>query len=68
LHYASQDKASDYGTAEQVVLGVQSLSYALGDYDRHKEAFKSLFDSLGTGSDFNAPQFAEVAKRAETQF
>lgn len=68
LHYGSQDKASDYGTAEQVVLGVQSLSYALGDYDRHKTAFKSLFDGLGTGSDFNAPQFAEVAKRVETQF
>jgi hypothetical protein len=68
LHYASQDKASDYGTAEQVVLGVQSLSYALGDYDRHKDVFKSLFDSLGTGSDFNVPQFAEVAKRAEAQF
>lgn len=68
LRYASEDKTSDYGTAEQVVLGVQSLSYALGDYDRHKEAFKSLFDALGTGADFNAPQFAEVAKRAEAQF
>jgi hypothetical protein len=68
LHEASEDRASDYGTAEQVVLGVQSLSYALGDYDRHKDAFKSLFDGLGTGSDFNAPQFAEVAKRTEAQF
>ena len=67
LRYAAEDKASDYGTAEQVVLGVQSLSYALSD-SGHKDTFKALFASLGTGSDFNAPQFAEVAKRAEAQF
>jgi hypothetical protein len=68
LRYAAEDKASDYGTAEQVVLGVQSLSYALGDYDRHKDAFKSLFAALGTGADFNAPQFVETAKHIQPQF
>jgi len=68
LRYAAADKTSDYATAEQAVLGVQSLSYALGDYDRHKAAFKSLFDALGTGADFNAPQFAEIVKRTQTQF
>ena len=68
LSFAAEDKAFDYGTAEQVVLGVQSLSYALGDYDRHKDAFKSLFAGLGTGSDFNAPQFVEIAKRLQPQF
>jgi hypothetical protein len=68
LRYAAEDKASDYGTAEQVVLGVQSLSYALGDYDRHKDAFKSLFAALGTGADFNSPQFVEIAKHLEPQF
>jgi hypothetical protein len=68
LRYAAEDKASDYGTAEQVVLGVQSLSYALGDYDRHKDAFKSLFAALGTGADFNAPQFVQIAKQLQPQF
>jgi len=68
LLYAVEDKAADYGTAEQVVLGIQSLSYALGDYDRHKEILKSLFAALGTGSDFNAPQFVEIAKHAQAQF
>jgi hypothetical protein len=68
LHYGAEDKASDYATAEQLVLGVQTLSYALGDYDRHKDAFKALFDGLGTGADFAAPQFAEVTRRTETQF
>jgi hypothetical protein len=68
LRYGAEDKASDYGTAEQVVLGVQSLSYALGDYDRHKDAFKSLFAALGTGADFNAAQFVEIAKHVQPQF
>lgn len=68
LGYAAADKAADYGTAEQVVLGVQSLSYALGDYDRHKDSIKTLFAGLGTGSDFNAPQFVEIAKRVQPQF
>ncbi|HTV96487.1 MAG TPA: multiheme c-type cytochrome [Steroidobacteraceae bacterium] len=68
LRYGGDDRACDYGTAEQVVLGVQTLSYALGDYERRKDAFKSLFDALGTGSDFNAPQFAEVVKRTQAQF
>jgi hypothetical protein len=68
LRYGADDRASDYATAEQMVLGVQTLSYALGDYDRHKDAFKALFDSLGTGADFASPQFAEVTRRTETQF
>lgn len=71
LHYAGEDRASDYATAEQVVLGVQTLTYALVVSDQqkdHKDVFKVLFSSLGTGADFNGVQFAEVAKRTEGQF
>jgi Cytochrome c554 and c-prime len=68
LRYAAEDKASDYSTAEQVVLGVQTLSYALNDSAGHQDTFKALFASLGTGADFNAAQFAETAKHAGTQF
>ncbi len=71
LHYAAEDKASDYAIAEQVVLGAQTLTYALvaGDQQKdHKDAFKVLFTSLGTGADFNPVQFAEVARKMEAQF
>jgi hypothetical protein len=70
LRYAAEDKASDYGTAEQIVMGVQTLTFALVDSAHqkdHKDMIKLLFVSLGTGADFNATQFAEVAKKAETQ-
>jgi hypothetical protein len=71
LHYAAQDKASDYAVAEQVVLGAQTLTYALGAGDPrkdHKDAFKVLFTSLGTGADFDPAHFAETARKMETQF
>lgn len=68
LRYAAEDKASDFGVAEQVVLGVESLSYSLGDHDRHKAPLDALFGAAKSGSDFNATQFADVAKRAQDQF
>jgi hypothetical protein len=68
LRYAAEDKASDFGVAEQVVLGVESLSYSLGDHDRRKAPLDALFGAVKSGSDFNATQFADVAKRAQGQF
>ena len=68
LRYAAQDKASDFGVAEQVVLGVESLSYVLADTARHKASLDALFASVKNGSDFNATQFADVARRAQDQF
>jgi hypothetical protein len=71
VHYAALDRASDYATAEQVVLGVQTLTFALGESDRAKDpkgALKALFASLGNGAEFNAAQFVEVSKKVEAQF
>ena len=36
--YAAEDKASDYATAEQMVAGIESLSYVLGDRAAKKAA------------------------------
>jgi hypothetical protein len=68
LRYAAQDKASDFGTAEQIEMGVESLSYSLGDHERHKAPLEALFVAVNNDSEFNAAQFAEIAKRAQEQF
>jgi Cytochrome c554 and c-prime len=68
LRYAAQDRASDFGTAEQIEMGVESLSYSLGDHDRRKAPLEALFVAVNNDSEFNATQFAEIAKRAQEQF
>jgi hypothetical protein len=68
LRYAAQDRASDFGTAEQIEMGVESLSYSLGDHDRRKAPLEALFVAVNNDSEFNAVQFAEIAKRAQEQF
>jgi hypothetical protein len=68
LRYAADDKASDFGAAEQVVLGVESLSHSLNDYDRRKGALDALYDKVKSGANFNPAQFAEAAKRVLGQF
>lgn len=68
VRYAATDKASDFGAAEQVVLGVESLSYAIGDRDQHKAALDSLFNAVKSGSAFNPQQFAQTARAIQGQF
>jgi hypothetical protein len=68
IQYASQDQASDYGTAEQVVIGVESLSYTLGDRDRHKAAIDSLYSAVKSSSGFDPTQFAAAARSVSGQF
>jgi hypothetical protein len=68
VRYAAEDKTSDFAAAEQVVLGVESLSHSLNDYDRRKTALDALFDKVKSGSTFNSAQFAAAAQRAQSQF
>jgi hypothetical protein len=68
LRYAGQDRASDFATAEQVVLGVESLSYASGDHDRRKSAIDALYNCVGSTAKFDPGQFAEVARGLQAQF
>lgn len=68
LRYAAEDKASDFGAAEQVVMGVDSLSYAAADHDRHKAALDSLYNAVKSDSGFDPTQFAGVARSVQGQF
>jgi hypothetical protein len=68
LNYASNDKASDFGAAEQVVLGVESLSYSLGDRDKRKGALDALYNAVKSDKNFSPSKFADVAKSVQGQF
>lgn len=68
LHYAAEDKFGEFLVAEQLVMGVESLSFSLADHDRHKAPLDALFAAVKSGSEFNAAQFAAVAKRVQDQF
>jgi hypothetical protein len=65
---AAEDKASDFGSAEQVELGLESLSYSLGDHERLKAPLDALFTTVNSGSDFSAAHFADVAKHNQDRF
>ena len=68
VRYAAEDKAGDFTTAEQVVLGVESLSYAMSDHERRKASLDALFDKVKSGVNFNPGQFADAARRVQSQF
>jgi len=68
LRYAAQDKASDFAMAEQVVLGVESLSYASGDHDRRKAALDALYNGVASATKFDPTQFADTARGLQGQF
>ena len=68
LRYAAEDKASDFGTAEQVVMCAESLSYASDDHEAHKGALNSLYDAVARPSTFDPAQFARLASELQRQF
>lgn len=68
INYAAADKTGDYAAAEQVVLGVESLSYSLGDRDSKKAALDSLYNAVKNDTNFSPQQFAAAAKNAQRQF
>jgi hypothetical protein len=68
VDYAAADRASDFGAAEQIVLGVESLSYALGDRDRLKAALDALYRTVKSDSEFDPGRFADAAKSVQRQF
>jgi hypothetical protein len=68
LKYAADDRASDFLAAEQVELGVESLSYALGDHDRHTVDIDALYNAVKTNATFDPTQFAAVARTVSGHF
>ena len=68
INYAASDKAGDYAAAEQVVLGVESLSYFLKDRPAKKAALDALYGAVKDDLMFSPSQFMSVAKNAQRSF
>jgi hypothetical protein len=68
VDYAAADRASDFMAAEQIVLGVESLSYALGDRDKLKASLDALYRTVKSDTDFDPGKFAETAKSVQRLF
>lgn len=57
---------ADYAAAEQAFLGIESLSYYLGDTDRLQEPLDALFSAVQSDSDYD-PQRLRAAMRRLSQ-
>lgn len=66
--YAATDKAGDYAAAEQIVLGLESLSYTIGDRDSKKAALDALYNAVKNDTAFSPQQFATAAANAQRSF
>jgi hypothetical protein len=66
--YATTDKAGDYAVAEQMVLGLESLSYTIGDRDNKKAALDALYNAVKDDATFSPPRFATAAANAQRSF
>jgi Cytochrome c554 and c-prime len=68
VKYGATDKAGDYAAAEQIVLGLESLSYSLGDRDKKKAALDALYNAVKNDTAFSPQQFASAAANAQRAF
>lgn len=66
--YAASDKAGDYAAAEQIVLGLESLSYTIGDRASKKAALDTLYNAVKNDTTFSPQQFAAAAANAQRSF
>lgn len=66
--YAASEKAGDYAAAEQLVLGLESLSYAIGDRNGKKAALDALYNAVKNDNTFSPQQFATAAANAQKSF
>jgi hypothetical protein len=66
--YATTEWAGDYAAAEQIVLGLESLSYTIGDRDTKKAALDGLYNAVKNENTFSPQQFATAAANAQKSF
>jgi hypothetical protein len=65
---AASGREVDYGTAEQGLLGIVTLTTYLGESDAKAGAVDQLFDALGNDEDFSPKRYAAAAKRVAGRF
>lgn len=68
LQFAANDQGSDYTVAEQLVLGIESLSTTLEDARQRSSALDALFAEVRTPASFDPARFARTATRVRGQF
>ena len=68
IDYGASDKAGDYAAAEQIAIGAESLSYALGDRDSKKASLDALYNAVKNDTTFSPQGFAAAAKNAQGRF
>lgn len=68
ISMAAADKASDYMEAEQVVFGIQTLTYALGDLNSRKASLDQLFTAVKNQANFDPAQFVTTARAVQEKF
>jgi hypothetical protein len=68
LRHGASGKVGDYAVAEQIVLGVESLSYTVGDRATKKGPLDKLYAAVKDGITFNPGAFAAAAKAGVTAF
>jgi hypothetical protein len=61
-------QVADYATAEQLLTGLEGLSYGIGDFADKKTAFDALFKSIDPTPSFSPQQFAAVARTVRGRF
>lgn len=59
---AAAGDLSDYGSAEQVFLAIDSLSIALDDSDKHRRAVDELFKTVESDQTFRPDRFIRAAQ------
>jgi hypothetical protein len=68
VRHGASGKVGDYAVAEQIVLGVESLSYTAGDRGSKKAPLDRLYAAVKDGISFNPAQFLAAAKAAAGAF
>lgn len=68
VRYAADGKGSDFAAAEQIELGVESISQSIGDSMRRKAALDALYSTVKSASVFSPDKFASVAAGLRGQF
>jgi hypothetical protein len=65
---AADGKTSDFNSAEQVYLALESLSYTLGDRQQKTSALDRMYKEVENDSSFNPSSFSRTAQNVRGEF
>ena len=68
IQSAAAGNMSDFNSAEQVYLALESLSYTLGDRQQLTSAIDKMYDEVENDSTFNPSSFSRTAQSVQGQF